>query len=39
MRKPVLRGLNQEVRELALLHGLEYAIVRKDRVAYVYDFS
>ena len=39
MQKPVLRGLNQEVRELALLHGLEYAIVRKDRVAYVYDFS
>jgi hypothetical protein len=39
MQKPVLRGLNQEVRELALLRGLEYAIVRKDRVAYVYDFS
>lgn len=39
MQKPVIRGLNQEVRELSLLRGLEYAIVRKDRVAYVYDFS
>ena len=39
MARPVFRGLNQEVRELALLRGLEYAIVRKERVAYVYDFG
>jgi hypothetical protein len=39
MQKPTLRGLNLESQELALLKGLDYAIVRKDRMAYVYDFS
>ncbi len=39
MQKPTLRGLSLEIRDLALLRGLEYAIVRKDKMAYVYDFS
>jgi hypothetical protein len=39
MQKPVVRGLDLGNSELALLKGLDYAIVRKDRMAYVYDFS
>lgn len=39
MQQPVLRGLALEHPELQLLQHLEYAIVRKDRMAYVYDFS
>lgn len=39
MQRPVVRGLDLEKSELKLLANLEYAIVRKDRMAYVYDFS
>ncbi|MDO8348637.1 MAG: hypothetical protein Q7T30_00255 [Planctomycetota bacterium] len=39
MQKPMVRGLDLANPELALLKGLDYAIVRKDRMAYVYDFS
>ncbi len=38
MQKPVLRGLELDNRELSVLKGMEYAIVRKDKMAYVYDF-
>lgn len=39
MQKPVLRGLDLQAPELALLRGLDYAILKKDRMAYVYDFG
>ena len=40
MVEPVLRGLNIEGNpELRCLKGLPYAIVQKDKLAYVYDFS
>ena len=40
MDAPALRGLRfDEHPELAILQNLSYAIVRKDRLAYVYDFS
>ena len=39
MQKPVVRGLDLAQPELGLLKGLDYAIVRKDRMAYVYDFG
>jgi hypothetical protein len=39
MQKPVLRGINLEEPELAILKKLDYAIVRKDRMSYVYDFG
>jgi hypothetical protein len=40
MEDPVLRGLRfEDNSELAILKNLGYAIVRKDRLAYVYDFS
>ncbi|HEX5051566.1 MAG TPA: hypothetical protein VFZ65_07340 [Planctomycetota bacterium] len=39
MQKPVVRGLDLSHPEMALLKGLDYAIVRKDRMAYVYDFG
>ena len=40
METPVVRGLNTRSNpELKILEGLGYAIVRKDRMAYVYDFS
>ena len=40
MEEPVLRGLHfDENEELQILEDLTYAIVRKDRLAYVYDFS
>ena len=39
LQKPVVRGLDLAHPELALLKGLDYAILRKDRMAYVYDFS
>jgi hypothetical protein len=39
MQKPVLRGLGLDVPELAILRSLDYAIVRKDKMSYVYDFS
>jgi len=38
MMKPTLRGLDLDHPELELLKNLEYAIVRKDKMAYVYDF-
>ena len=39
MEKPTVRGLQTEHADLSVLANLEYAIVRKDRMAYVYDFS
>ena len=40
MQQPNLRGVNVKGnKELNVLDGLTYAIVRKDRMAYVYDFS
>jgi hypothetical protein len=39
MQRPIVRGLDLEHPELALLNGLDYAILAKDRMAYVYDFS
>jgi hypothetical protein len=39
MQRPVFRGLDLENGELGLLRELEYAIVRKDKMAYVYDFG
>jgi hypothetical protein len=40
MQKPVLRGLKLEANEqLAVLKSLPYAIVRKSKLAYIYDFS
>ena len=40
MEKPVLRGLRFETnQDLEILKGLGYAIIRKDKLAYVYDFS
>ncbi|MFY9343038.1 MAG: hypothetical protein WAT39_11145 [Planctomycetota bacterium] len=39
MQKPVVRGLDLQHPELALLKGLEYAILKRDRMAYVYDFG
>jgi Family of unknown function (DUF6812) len=39
MQQPVLRGLDLANPELAILKHLEYVIVRKDKMAYVYDFS
>ena len=39
VQKPVLRGLNLDHPDLALLKKLDYAIVRKDKLAYVYDFG
>ena len=40
IQEPVLRGLNLEGgNELRLLKNLNYAIVQKERLAYIYDFS
>jgi hypothetical protein len=39
MQRPVFRGLNMQHPELALLSTLDYAIIRKDKMAYVYDFG
>lgn len=39
MQRPVLRGLDLKHPELALLQGLDYGILAKDRMAYVYDFG
>ena len=39
MQAPRFRGIDTSQDELAVLEGLEYAIVRKDRMAYVYDFG
>ena len=39
MQKPLLRGLDLQHPELQLLKSLEYAILQRDRMAYVYDFG
>ena len=39
MQKPVVRGLDLAHPELQLLKSLDYAILKKDRMAYVYDFG
>ena len=39
MQKPVVRGIELGHPELALLKSLDYAIVRSDRMAYIYDFG
>ncbi|MHC4515602.1 MAG: hypothetical protein ACYTGW_00410 [Planctomycetota bacterium] len=40
MLDPVLRGLDLDSNpEFAVLKGLSYAIVRKSKLAYIYDFS
>ncbi|MFN8823582.1 MAG: hypothetical protein ACK501_01320 [Planctomycetota bacterium] len=39
MQKPVVRGLDLQHPELSLLKSLDYGILRKDRMAYVYDFG
>lgn len=39
MQKPSLRGLDLQHQELQLLKSLDYAILKKDRMAYVYDFG
>ena len=39
MQEPVLRGLDLSDPELALLGRLDYAILRRDQMAYVYDFG
>ena len=40
MRRPEVRGIDLSVnKELAVLQRLDYAIVRKDKLTYVYDFG
>jgi hypothetical protein len=39
MAKPVVRGIDLDNPELALLKQLDYAILRRDAMAYVYDFG
>ncbi|MCA8952173.1 MAG: hypothetical protein KDE27_21870 [Planctomycetes bacterium] len=39
MQSPSLRGLDLAHPEMKVLSNLEYAIVRRDAMAYVYDFS
>ena len=39
MQKPIVRGLDLQHQDLALLKSLDYAILKKDRMAYVYDFG
>ena len=40
MKSPSIRGLpTQENEELKVLESLEYCIVRKSKLAYIYDFS
>lgn len=40
MRRPTVRGLNLKGHdELRVLEGLEYVTIRKDRLAYIYDFG
>lgn len=38
MQHPVLRGIDIDHPEMAFLRGLDYVIVRRDKMAYVYDF-
>jgi hypothetical protein len=39
MQEPVLRGIDLANPELAILGKLDYAILRRDQMAYVYDFG
>jgi len=39
LQAPKFRGLDLSRRELAVLEALDYAILRKDRMAYVYDLA
>jgi hypothetical protein len=39
MQKPLVRGIDLQHPELAVLKALDYAILKKDRMAYVYDFG
>jgi hypothetical protein len=39
MQKPVFRGIDLQNPDLKLLGNLDYAILRRDRMAYVYDFG
>ena len=39
MQAPKVRGLDLDHPELRILDGLDYAILRRDRMAYVYDFG
>lgn len=39
MTGPIVRGLDLDHADLKILKGLEYAILKKDRMAYVYDFG
>lgn len=40
MKQPVLRGLDlKRLDDLSVLESLDYAIVRKERLSYIYDFS
>ncbi len=39
MQSPMVRGLDLQHADLGVLKGLDYAILRKDRMAYVYDFG
>jgi hypothetical protein len=39
LQTPMLRGIDLTPPELAVLGTLEYAIVRRDKLSYIYDFS
>lgn len=40
MQKPQIRGINLDANEqLSVLKSMQYAIVRKSKLAYIYDFS
>ena len=39
LQTPILRGLDLAPRELQVLNTLDYAIVRKDKLSYLYDFG
>lgn len=39
MQRPTVRGLDLDHPELKVLKSLDYAILQKDRMAYVYDFG
>ena len=39
MQSPKMRGLDLEHEELKVLKGLDYAILQRDSMAYVYDFG
>lgn len=39
MNAPIVRGLDLDHAELKILKTIDYAILKKDRMAYVYDFG